>query len=115
MFPDTLENTIWTLRNALKKNKVPIWKAVIKQLSRSRSNRREVNIGQLAHVTKDKEVVVVPGKILGSGEISHKLTLWCFTISEVATRKILDAGGKILPLDSLIKKYPDGKGVRIIG
>lgn len=115
MFPDTLDNTIWTLRNALKKNKVPIWKAVIKQLSRSRSNRREVNIGQLAHVTKDKEVVVVPGKILGSGEISHKLTLWCFTISEVATRKILDAGGKILPLDSLIKKYPDGKGVRIIG
>ena len=115
MFPDTLNNTIWTLRKALKKNKVPIWKAVIKELSRSRSNRREVNIGELAHVTKDKEVVIVPGKILGSGEISHKLTVWCFTISEVATRKILDAGGKILPLDSLIKKYPDGKGVRIIG
>jgi large subunit ribosomal protein L18e len=115
MFPDTLNNTIWTLRNALKKNKVPIWKAVIKELSGSRSNRREVNIGELAHVTKDKEVVIVPGKILGSGEISHKLTVWCFTISEVATRKILDAGGKILPLDSLIKKYPDGKGVRIIG
>ena len=115
MFPDTLNNTIWTLRNALKKNKVPIWKAVIKELSRSRSNRREVNIGELAHVTKDKEVVIVPGKILGSGEISHKLTVWCFTISEVVTRKILDAGGKILPLDSLIKKYPDGKGVRIIG
>ncbi len=115
MFPDTLNNTIWTLRNALKKNKVPIWKAVIKELSRSRSNRRELNIGELAHVTKDKEVVIVPGKILGSGEISHKLTVWCFTISELATRKILDAGGKILPLDSLIKKYPDGKGVRIIG
>ena len=115
MFPDTLNNTIWTLRNALKKNKVPIWKAVIKELSRSRSNRREVNIGELAHVTKDKEVVIVPGKILGSGEISHKLTVWCFTISEVATRKILDAGGKMLPLDSLIKKYQDGKGVRIIG
>ena len=115
MFPDTSNNTIWTLRNGLKKNKVPIWKAVIKELSRSRSNRREVNIGELAHVTKDKEVVIVPGKILGSGEISHKLTVWCFTISEVATRKILDAGGKILSLDSLIKKYPDGKGVRIIG
>ena len=115
MFPDTLTNTIWILRNALKKNKVPIWKAVIKELSRSRSNRREVNIGQLAHVTKDKEVVIVPGKILGSGEISHKLTVWCLNISEVATKKILESGGKILPLDSLIKKYPDGKGVRIIG
>jgi large subunit ribosomal protein L18e len=52
---------------------------------------------------------------LGSGEISHKLTIWCFGISETATRKILNAGGKILALDSLIKKYPDGKGVRIIG
>jgi large subunit ribosomal protein L18e len=115
MFPDTLNNTIWTLRNALKKNRVPIWKAVIKELSRSRSNRKEVNISQLAHVTKDKEVVIVPGKILGSGEISHKLTLWCFNISEAGTRKIIDAGGKILALDSLIKKYPDGKGVRMIG
>jgi len=115
MFPDTLNNSIWTLRNALKKNKVPIWKTVIKELSRSRSNRKEVNIGQLAHVTEDKEVVIVPGKILGSGEITHKLTVWCFAISEVATKKILDAGGKILELDSLIKKYPDGKGVRIIG
>ena len=115
MFPDTLNNTIWTLRNALKKNKVPIWKAAIKELSRSRSNRRQVNIGQLAHVTKDKEVVIVPSKILGSGEIGHKLTIWCFGISEAATRKVLDAGGKILALESLIKKYPDGKGVRLIG
>ena len=115
MFPDTLNNTIWILRKALKKNRAPIWKAVTKELSRSRSNRREVNIGQLAHVTKDKEVVIVPGKILGSGEISHKLTVWCLNISELATKKILDAGGKILPLDSLIKKYPDGKGVRMIG
>lgn len=114
MFPDTLSNTIWILRNALKKNKVPIWKAVLKELSRSRSNRRQVNIGQLAHVTKDKEVVIVPGKILGSGEITHKLTIWCFSISEAAASKVLDAGGKILALDSLIKKYPDGKGVRII-
>lgn len=115
MFPDTLNNTIWTLRSALKKNKVPIWKAVLKELSRSRSNRRQVNIGQLAHVTKDKEVVIVPGKILGSGEIGHKLTIWCLGISESAASKVLDSGGKILALDNLIKKYPDGKGVRIIG
>ena len=115
MFPDTLSNTIWILRNALKKNKVPIWKAVLKELSRSRSNGRQVNISQLAHVTQDKEVVIVPGKILGSGEISHKLTIWCFSISEAAASKVLDAGGKILALDSLIRKYPDGKGVRIIG
>ncbi len=65
MFPDTLNNTIWTLRNALKKNRVPIWKAVIKELSRSRSNRREVNIGQLAHVTKDKEVVISTREDIG--------------------------------------------------
>ena len=97
------------------KIKVAIWKAVIKEVSRSRSNRRQVNIGQLAHVTKDKEIVIVPGKILGSGDISHKLTIWCFGISEAATKKILDAGGKILALDNLIKKYPDGKGVRLIG
>jgi large subunit ribosomal protein L18e len=41
--------------------------------------------------------------------------IWCFGISEAAARKVLDAGGKILALDNLINKYPDGKGVRIIG
>jgi large subunit ribosomal protein L18e len=110
-----IDNTIWTLRRAFKKNKAQIWKALEYELSSRRSNRREVNVGRLSDITKEEDVVIVPGKILGSGVIDHKLTICTFSISEGAAKKILETGGNIITLDRLIEKYPDGKGVRIIG
>jgi large subunit ribosomal protein L18e len=116
MFANTLvDNTIWTLRKAAKKNKAPIWKDLESRVSGPRSNRSEVNLGKLAQVTKASEVIVVPGKVLGTGNLGHKLTVCAFSISESAAKKIGDMGGKVVSLDDLIKKYPDGKGVRIIG
>jgi large subunit ribosomal protein L18e len=110
-----IDNTIWTLRSAFKKNKAPIWKALEHELSGRRSNKREVNVGRLSDITKDDEVVIIPGKVLGSGAIDHKLTVCTFSISQEAAKKILESGGKIITLDRLIEKYPDGNGVRIIG
>ena len=52
---------------------------------------------------------------MGSGNIGHKLTVWSFDISEVAAKKIIQVGGKLIPLDSLLQNYPSGKGIRIIG
>jgi len=115
MFSHSINNTIWTLRHALKKDKAKIWKAVIKDLSKSRSNRTEINLSRLSRVTNDNDVIIVPGKILGSGDITHKLTIWCFSISETAARKITNAGGKLIAIDKLIEKYPTGRGIRIIG
>jgi large subunit ribosomal protein L18e len=116
MFTDTfVDNTIWTLRKAFKKNKAPIWRVLEDELSGPRSNRREVNVNRLTNVTKNSEVVVVPGKILGAGSIGHKLTVCAFSISEMAAKKIIESGGKVITLADLIEKYPDGKGVRIIG
>jgi large subunit ribosomal protein L18e len=110
-----IDNTIWSLRRAFKKNKAPIWKALEHELSGRRSNKREVNVGRLSDITKDDEVVIIPGKVLGSGAIDHKLTVYTFSISQEAAKKILESGGKIITLDRLIEKYPDGNGVRIIG
>jgi large subunit ribosomal protein L18e len=60
-------------------------------------------------------VVVVPGKVLGTGNLGHKLTVCAFSISETAAKKIVDSGGKVMAFDDLINDHPDGKGVRIIG
>jgi len=116
MFATSLiQENIWTLRRASKKNKAPIWRALERELSRPRRNRREVNVGALADKTADGQVIVVPGKVLGSGEIGHKLTLCAITISESATKKINACGGKLVTLSNLVEQYPDGKGVRVIG
>jgi large subunit ribosomal protein L18e len=108
-------NTIWSLRNAFKKNKAPIWRALQEELAGSRANRREINVKRLAEITKADDVVVVPGKVLGTGSIGHKLTVCAFSISETAARKIKESGGNVATFDDLINKHPDGKGVRIIG
>ena len=116
MFAHTvIDNTIWGLRNAFKKNKAPIWRALQEELAGPRANRREINVRRLAEITKADEVVVVPGKVLGTGNLGHKLTVCAFSISETAAKKIIESGGKVVTFDDLINKHPDGKGVRIIG
>jgi large subunit ribosomal protein L18e len=116
MFANTMvDNTIWTLRNAFKKSKAPIWRALEEELAGPRANRREINIRRIAGITKADEVVVVPGKILGTGSLGHKLTVCAFSISETAAKKVIESGGRVVTFDDLIRDRPDGKGVRIIG
>jgi len=110
-----IDNTISSLRNAFKTNKAPIWRALEEELAGPRANRREINVRRLAEITKADEVVVVPGKVLGTGNLGHKLTVCAFSISETAAKKIVDSGGKVMEFEDLINKHPDGKGVRIIG
>jgi large subunit ribosomal protein L18e len=116
MFVHTvIDNTISSLRKAFKTNKAPIWRALEEELAGPRANRREINVRRLAEITKADEVVVVPGKVLGTGNLGHKLTVCAFSISETAAKKIVDSGGKVMAFDDLINNHPDGKGVRIIG
>jgi large subunit ribosomal protein L18e len=116
MFAKALvNNTIWTLRRAFKKNKAPLWSSLENELLDRGTNRREVNITKLANITKNDEVIIVPGKVLGTGTIGHRLIVCAFSISEGAATKIIKSGGKVITLDDLIQNHPDGKGIRIIG
>lgn len=114
-FNTLVDNSVWTLRNAYKKSKSPIWKALEREISGPKNNRREVNLGRLSQITKDGETVVIGGKVLGTGSMDHKLTVCSFSISEVAAKKIVEAGGRVINFEQLVKTNPDGKGVRIIG
>lgn len=67
------------------------------------------------NITKEGDIVIVPGKVLGSGIINHKIILSCFSISVAAMKKIIDCGGEVITINELVEQYPDGKGVRIIG
>ena len=116
MFAQTvIDSTIGSLRNAFKRNKAPIWRALQKELGGPRVNRREINVIRLAAITKADEVVIVPGKVLGTGSLGHKLTVCSLSISQTAARKITESGGRVVTFDDLINQHPDGKGVRIIG
>ncbi|TLX72011.1 MAG: 50S ribosomal protein L18e [Thaumarchaeota archaeon] len=103
------------LKGASKKNNAPIWSRLAEFALKPSSARRIINIGQIDKFVKDNDVIVVPGKVLGTGNISHKITLCSFSMSNTGAKKVLQSGGKILSFSELIKSHPTGKGVVIIG
>ena len=103
------------LKQASSKNDAPIWSKLAKLALKTTVSRRVVNLNKIDEVTKENAVIVVPGKVLGTGNISHKITLSSFSISNTAAKKILESGGTIISFAEMIKQFPTGKGVTIIG
>ena len=110
-----IADTIWALRMASKKTKAPLWKEVERRLLNSRANRREVNVDKLSKFTNEGDVIIVPGKILGAGNLGHSIIVYAYSVSKIASRKINEAGGQIIALPDLIQRFPNGSGVKIIG
>ncbi|MFW9937669.1 MAG: 50S ribosomal protein L18e [Candidatus Thorarchaeota archaeon] len=96
------------------KTKRRIWRKVSKKLSGPRRNRVEANLYRINKVTKNNDVIVVPGKVLGIGDLDHKLTIACVSYSDNAKKKIEDSGSKLISVEELLEKNPDGKNVKII-
>ncbi|MFX1356222.1 MAG: 50S ribosomal protein L18e [Promethearchaeota archaeon] len=96
------------------KTKRRIWRRVSKKLSGPRRNRVEANLYRINKVTKNNDVIVVPGKVLGIGDLDHKLTIACVSYSDNAKKKIEDSGSKLISVEELLEKNPDGKNVKII-
>jgi len=94
-------------------NEAPIWKMMAEQMSRSRKNRREVNIRKINEYTKEGDVVAVPGKVLGDGYLDHEVTVSAFSFSDDAKNKILKTGDAI-SISELIERNPKGSNIKII-
>lgn len=103
------------LKKQSKENKAEIWRDVAERLAKPRRKRVVVNLSRLNRYTQKNEIVVVPGKVLGAGEINHPMTVTAFALSEKAREKIKAAKGKTLSFPELIKKNPKGSNIKIIG
>ena len=102
------------LRNAASQHEAAIWKVAEKALFKPRRNRAEVNVGHIDRVSSDNETILVLGKVLGVGTLTHPVTVAAFKFSTSARLKIEQAGGECLSLPMLIEKNPRGSGVRIL-
>ena len=103
------------LKQASKKNEAPIWSKLADLALKPSSSKRTVNLTRINKITKENDVLFVPGKILGTGNLSHKITLSSFSISTTARNKIIKSGGNVMDYSDMIKKFPTGKGVIIFG
>ena len=103
------------LKKASTKNDAPIWAKLAEYALKPSVARRDINLYRIGQLTKENDIVVFPGKVLGTGNIPHKITLCSFSISNSAATKIIQNGGKIINYSELIEKNPTGKGVVLLG
>ncbi len=102
------------LEKAARKEDARIWKRVAQALAKSRKNRAQVNLYRINKNTSDGDVIVVPGNVMGSGKISHKVDVYAFKFTNSARKEIISAGGKAQAIPELLKANSKGSGVRII-
>jgi large subunit ribosomal protein L18e len=103
------------LKKQSKENKAKVWRDIAERLSNPSRQRVAVNLSRLNRHTQKSETAVVPGKVLGSGEINHPITVVAFGFSERAKEKIAAKRGKSMSFADLVKKNPKGSKVKIIG
>lgn len=101
------------IKNGYERNAM-IWVAVAKRLAKPTRRMAEVNISKINRYTKKGDTVVVPGKVLGCGNLDHSVVVSAFKFSKSAKEKI-EKIGKVMTIEELMKKNPKGKGVKIMG
>ncbi len=109
-----LVELVRSLRKASRENRTPIWLAISNSLSKPRKNMAQINISRIARLTKGGETVAVPGKVLGAGLISHRLTVAALSFSADAAEKIRAVGGRCVTLNELLRENPSGAQVKIM-
>jgi len=109
-----LLTVIHSLRKKARDSNAPIWLGVADHLSSSRRRRIAVNLSRLNRHTRAKETVVVPGKVLGAGNLDHPISVAAFSFSTHARLKISKARGKCFSISELLEVNPEGSNVKIM-
>ncbi len=104
-----------TLAKSYRSQGAPVWESASLLLSSSRRRRVEVNLSRINRIAVDKDTILVPGKVLGSGRLEHQVKVAAFDFTGSARSKIQDSGGKCLTIEELLKQHPQGKNVRLVG
>ncbi|MEM3342225.1 MAG: 50S ribosomal protein L18e [Thermoplasmata archaeon] len=102
------------LCSASHEKSAPIWRDIAERLSGPTSKRPAVNLSRIERYAKKDEIILVPGKLLGTGVITKPVTVAAYAFSQSAVKKLHAAGGKAISIRELLSQRPDGSGIRIM-
>jgi large subunit ribosomal protein L18e len=109
-----LQTLVRSLKRLGIEQECKVWKRIAVDLERPRRIRRMVNVYKINHYAKDGDIIIVPGKVCGDGELTKNVTVAAYQFSESARTKIAKTG-KVVTLAELMKTNPKGQKVRIFG
>jgi len=110
-----LLQTIKLLNGKSQESGIPLWQSLAKKLKRSNKSRIYANISLINRHTEPNDIVVIPGKVLGSGKLDHPVSVSAFKFSKVAKQKIKDSGGRCISLTTLLSENPKVSKVKMLG
>ncbi len=109
-----LKQLVENLKKRSRELDAPIWKTVAEKLEKSTRQKVEVNLNKINKHAAEDSFVVVPGIVLGSGEINKAVNVSAWRFSRSAIEKINKSKGKILTIDELVREKPKGTDVKIL-
>lgn len=105
-----LAKLIVELKIASIKNESKIWKRVATELERPTRKRRHINLQDIDKNSNDGETVLIPGKVLATGELTKQVKVAAWQFSASATEKIKDA----ISISQLMKDNPKGSKIKLL-
>ena len=111
----SLVKTIMDLKEASRKNDAPLWRSIATRLEGSSRNWPSVNVSKLEYNINKNGKAIIPGKLMGTGILTKKMTVAAYSFTDSAKEKIQSAGGKCLTYNEMIKATPKGTDVMVIG
>ncbi|NVM02416.1 MAG: 50S ribosomal protein L18e [Candidatus Helarchaeota archaeon] len=91
-----------------------VWRTVAKTLSKRRKDHIIVNLGRINRLVKPNETIVVPGKVLATGDLNKKIVLAAYAFSNDCEEKVKKVKGECITIQKLMERNPEGKNVKII-
>ncbi len=90
------------------------WLEVAGLLSKPRSKLMQVNLDRIEKESKEGDTLLIPGKVLGEGEISKKIRIVALGFSKRAREKLKGKKCEIVKIKEEIEKNNKFQGVKII-
>ena len=111
-----LVDTIDRLKAHTRETGAALWRDIALRLERPRSQWAVPNVSRLnRHTEAGSGTIVVPGSLLGTGQINGPREVAAWRVSDKARKKIEAEGGEVLTIDELMRRHPKGVGVMILG
>lgn len=98
-----------------RKTKTPLFERIVKELKKPARIKRSINLSKINRYSIEGSNVLVLGKVLASGEISHKINIIAFDFSPSALEKLKSAGCSAKTINEFAKDAKVPQKVIILG
>ena len=111
---ESIVNNIESLLKISRESSSDFWRDIARRMTSGRRRYASINLYKIDMLTKEGDIVLVPGTILSVGELTKNITVSSFRISKKAMEKIVKAGAKFKSLSELSSENPKGTNIKIL-